>query len=325
MSASQQGGHESGGENEEAARILSAAFGVLARHWSLPEAEIGGLEPGFTPVAALFADERFIEAMLARQQAATPGLDAKGAAAFFISEYANLLGIVAAVPLLSHGLVPNLAPDNCALALSLSPGAAPRVRLRFLRPAGATDRLRPQTAAALLRAVGHEGLRAALAEGLEAHMAPLIHRLQSRTGLPWQAMWRLVADAVAARFLEAGRQLGCEAAAKEEAMAVLKRPGSPLANRQLHFFDIVIREDRPSRRVLARRSFRARGGCCRFYTAPNGSLCSTCVLVEPDERRHRIEAHMRAELGLPELPEPPAAAAGRVPVPETKVRSGEKP
>lgn len=302
-------------ETMEAARIIGAAFGVLARHWKRPEADIGPIEPGFTPLDALFGSERFLTAMLARQQAATPGLDDKGAAAFFISEYSNLLGILAAVPFLSHGLVPDLSAGNCALSAQLPAGEPPRVRVRLLNAAAVTDRVLPR-APAPAQLLDHEGLRDALSEVLVAHMAPLIDSLHARTDLPRRAMWRLVGDAVAMRFLEAGQRLGSEAAAKEDVLAALRRPGSPLANRQLHFFDVEIRGDAPPCQVLARRTFRARGGCCRFYTAPGGSLCTSCVLVKPDDRRQRIEARMRIELGLPPLPREtvnPLAAASRSP------------
>ncbi|WP_246564427.1 (2Fe-2S)-binding protein [Ancylobacter sonchi] len=265
------------------------------------------MAPGFTPVPSLFADDRFLAAMLARQQAGTPGLDAKGAAAYFISEYAGVLGLAAASPYLSHGLVPAFVPENSALAFELPAEGRPRVRLRLLDPHCVTDRPGKSRQGSSCRPVDREGLRSDLREGLEAHMEPLIHRLQGRTGLPWQAMWRLVSDSVAARFLEAGRQFGCEEEAQVEALAILKEPGSPLANRQLHFFEIVIRDEASPRRIIARRNFRARGGCCRFYTAPGGSYCSTCVLVAPHERRRRIEAQMRHRLGLPALDETTSA------------------
>ena len=292
-----------------AARKLRAAFGVMAQHWPLPEMEIGPMAPGFTPVPSLFADDRFLAVMLARQQAGTPGLDVKGAAAYFISEYAGVLGIAAASPYLSHGLVPAFVPENCALALELPAEGRPRVRLRLLDPRCVTDRPGKSRRSSSCRPVDREGLRSELREGLEAHMEPLIHRLRGRTGLPRQAMWRLVSDSVAARFLEAGRQFGCEEEAQTEALAILKGAGSPLANRQLHFFEVVIRDEASPRRIIARRSFRARGGCCRFYTAPDGSYCSTCVLVAPHERQHRIEAQMRRRLGLPALDDTASADA----------------
>ncbi|TCK29220.1 ferric iron reductase FhuF-like transporter [Ancylobacter aquaticus] len=294
-----------------AARELRAAFGVMAQHWPLPQVEIGPMAPGFMPVPALFADDRFLAKMLARQQAGTPGLDAKGAAAYFISEYAGVLGIAAASPYLSHGLVPAFVPENCALAFELPAEGRPRVRLRLLDPRCVTGRPGQSRHGASCRPVDREGLRSELREGLEAHMEPLIHRLRGRTGLPWQAMWRLVSDSVAARFLEAGRQFGCEEEAQAEALAILKAPGSPLANRQLHFFEIVIRDEASPGRIVARRSFRARGGCCRFYTAPGGSYCSSCVLVTPHERRRRIEAQMRHRLGLPALEDTASADAAQ--------------
>ena len=292
-----------------AARKLRAAFGVMAQHWLLPEVEIGPMAPGFMPVPSLFADDRFLAKMLARQQAGTPGLDAKGAAAYFISEYAGVLGIAAASPYLSHGLVPAFVPENCALAFELPAEGRPRVRLRLLDPRCVTDREGNSRCSSSCVSVDREGLRSELREGLEAHMEPLIHRLRGLTGLPWQAMWRLVSDSVAARFLEAGRQFGCEEEAQAEALAILKGTGSPLANRQLHFFEIVIHDEASPRRIIARRSFRARGGCCRFYTAPNGSYCSSCVLVTPHERRRRIQAQLRHRLGLRALEDTASADA----------------
>ncbi|MGU3493068.1 IucA/IucC family C-terminal-domain containing protein [Xanthobacteraceae bacterium A53D] len=292
-----------------AARDLRAAFGVMAQHWSVPELEVGPMAPGYAPVPALFADDRFLAAMLARQQAGTPGLDAKGAAAYFISEYARVLGIAAASLYLSHGLAPAFVPENCALAFELPADGKPRVRLRLLDPRCVTDRPGEQEHGSSCHPVDRDGLRSALRQGLEAHMEPLINRLRDCTGLPAQAMWRLVSDAVAARFLEAGRQFGCEDDAQAEALAILKAPGSPLANRQLHFFEIVIGDEANPGRVLARRSIRARGGCCRFYTVPDGSYCSTCVLITPHERRRRIEAQMRHRLGLPALDDTAAVDA----------------
>lgn len=285
----------------EAAHPLGAAFGVLAAWWRLPEADVGPLGPGFAPVAALFADDRFLDAMLARQRAATPGLDAKGAAAYLVTEYAGIVGLVAAVCLLHGGVVPSFDPARIALAFDAAaggPSGQPRVRMRFLAASFATDRPEQADGLEAARTVDADGLREEARLGIEAHFHPLIERLHEKTGLPRQAMWRLVGDAVAARFLEAGRRFGCEEAGKADALAILKQPGSPLANPQMHFFDIVVREDDPPRRVLASRSFRARGGCCRYYTAPGGSLCSTCVLLDPVVRDSRLEARMRRQLGL---------------------------
>ena len=74
--------------------------------------------------------------------------------------------------------------------------------------------------------------------------------------------------------------------------------GSPLANRQMHYFDIVIRDPADSDRILASRSFRSRGGCCRYYTSREGKLCTTCVLLDPADRDRNLEAKLRFRLGL---------------------------
>ncbi len=296
-----------GDREAEAARRLGVAFGTLARNWHQPQVDIGPLASGFMPLPALFSAESFISAMLARQQAATPGLDEKGAAAFFIAEYASLLGIVVAVPYLAHALVPDLSPHNCALLLAMSEQGQPQVRLRFL---SATCHVLGDGALSddprhLVHRESRTALRHSLADGLALHMSPLVEHLVQRTGLPAQAMWRLVADAVAGRFLDAGCKLDLEEVSKTEALAVLNTQGSPLANPQLHFLDITIHDDAVPGRVLARRSFRARGGCCRYYTAPGGFYCSSCVLLGPAGQRQRLEAGLRRKLGLPAHDEAP--------------------
>jgi hypothetical protein len=74
-------------------------------------------------------------------------------------------------------------------------------------------------------------------------------------------------------------------------MTVLKYPGSPLYNRQLHFFDLTLRDER--QRELLTWTFRARGGCCRYYTVEDGTLCETCVLKKPADRNAELLRVMR--------------------------------
>ena len=145
--------------------------------------------------------------------------------------------------------------------------------------------------------------RAALRERfrltLESHSGALIATIEQATRLSRSAQWRLVGDALSAAFLDAGRRLGIEAAAKADAMAILKVPGSPLDNAQLHYFDLAIPMGEGPDASVVTRSFRSRGGCCRYYLTEGGHLCTTCVLEKPAERDRRLREAMQRRLARP--------------------------
>lgn len=241
-----------------------------------------------------------LDEMLASQSAFAEGLGAKGEAAYLIGRYSRLLALAVVPSLLIAGVLPDFAPDR--LAIRLEPYAlefegrnviAKRVHLRFLNSSFQTDDANLAKAGGC-HVAGREALTARLREGLEAHFAPLIERVRAATRLAATAQWRLIGDSFGAVFLEAGQEAGRPEQAKEEAIAVLKHPGSPLKNAQMHFFDLEL--SAPPAAPL-RRTFRARGGCCRFYTAKGGRLCSTCVLRDPASRDAMLLDAMRGSAG----------------------------
>ena len=232
-------------------------------------------------------------------------LSAVAQAAYLVIEQSMTMSLAVVVPLLASGVVPDIAPDRIALRFEtrrvLHHGRTIdelKSALRLLSPSYATCDARWAARPEAVRLPDHAALIDHARIRFETCFRPLIRRLHARTGLPSGAMWRLVGDSVSAVFLDAGRRLGCEDEAKRDALAILKRPGSPLANRQMHYFDIVIRDPADSDRILASRSFRSRGGCCRYYTSREGKLCTTCVLLAPAARDRNLEAKLRFRLGL---------------------------
>ena len=216
-----------------------------------------------------------------------------------------MVSMAVIAPLLGGGAVADVAPGRIALRFDTRDVAYRgrtvaelRSAMRLLAPCFATHdtqsashgyaRLLPDRAALLDHA----------RRQMETCFRPLIRALHTLTALPANAMWRLVGDSVAAVFLDVGRRLGCEAQAKRDALVILKHPGSPLTNPQMHYFDIVIRQPDNPHQVLASRSFRSRGGCCRYYTSREGRLCTTCVLLDPADRDRNLEAALRLRLGL---------------------------
>lgn len=287
---------------------LRAALALQAKVAPRAMADIGSLDAGWTRADRLFGDDAALDDMLDYQASFADDMDPKTRAAYHITEYSNRFALIAVAPFIGFGLVPDFRPASMALSYETRPLQLQKrmveersTRLRFLSAHAAT------TAALEARGAGKAEARALLRDLLrqvaEAHFTPLIVGLRRKTSLSDSAMWRLVGDSLAARFLDAGQYFGRLEEAKADALAVLKKPGSPLDNRQLHYFDVTVRDDADPDNVLASRTFRSRGGCCRFYTVEGGHLCSTCVLQKPAERNQLVEAGMRRHLGLATRPE----------------------
>lgn len=123
-----------------------------------------------------------------------------------------------------------------------------------------------------------------------AHLAPVIAAVKKRTGLSSGAQWRLVADSLAGAFLEIGRAIGDEARGMGEALAIVKRRGSRLFSEELCYEEISATDPESGARLS--RQHRIRCGCCLYFQTEGGSYCDTCVLLEPDDRRARLAAHL---------------------------------
>lgn len=258
-------------------------------------ADIGSLEAGWFPAADLI-DPRLtrLEAALARQAAQHPEMESRTRGSYFVGEYSWYMPDVVIAAYLAERRVPDLSLENLALRSRTytwreggESGEAERIDVRFLN--GRFACLPNDPAAdhpdAIVLPDTH-ALREHLRVALETHLAPLIERIHASTRLAHHAQWCLVADSVAALFLHKGQALNDEASGKAEGLAFIKAAGSPMNNPNtsyisLHYLDHC-------------ETFRARGGCCRYYTVSESGkdYCTTCVLRKPEDRNARLLAYM---------------------------------
>lgn len=268
--------------------------------------DLGHERAGRVSVASFLADEVAMRDFLAYEASFNPRTDQKAAAAFMFMDYTlGLFGIM--VPLaLQAGLVPDLAPGRALLQVRLGTyshdGQEHEQRQFWFRPGAGPfatlDRdLAEQPAAVLLP--DQTALCDRFRQEAEAHLLPVIERLTALTRLPRRALWRLAADTIAAGFLDQGRMVQREADARDMALRIIRQPGSPLDNRQVGYFTLSVSDDAGGRFDY---TFRARGGCCRYYTVEGGELCTTCVLKPQPARDDDLRLAMRRHLGLSAAP-----------------------
>ncbi|NPD17427.1 (2Fe-2S)-binding protein [Xinfangfangia sp. D13-10-4-6] len=266
-------------------------------------------EPGCAPWASVsdfIADDVAMREFLAYEAGFNPQTDQKAAAAFMFMDYSlGLIGMM--VPLfLDAGLVPDIDPGRSQLQLRhgvhYHDGKAQEQREVWFRP-GARGFATTDRALADHPDVDYCPDLTALCDPfrreVEGHLGPLIERLSGVTRLPRRALWRLAADTIAAAFLEEGRALGREAEARGLALQIIREGASPLSNPQVGFFTLSVPDDTGGEFAY---TFRARGGCCRYYTVEGGGLCKTCVLKPRAARDMDLRQAMRHHLGLPPLP-----------------------
>lgn len=223
--------------------------------------------------------EAALASLLSWQAERVPGMDLRAQAAFLVANLSYRLSLMLGSLYLKEATLPRIDPDLLCITLSQAPAIQPepveasRLRLHLCTEEGPTS---PETT--------KEQMPAILSAQLEQSLTPLVERLLDDTRLARAAQWRLIADSLAMGFLQVGQALGQEDVAKREALAVVKREGSRLFNKQLDFISLP-HTDISQNASGGQRSFVSRGGCCRYYTAEGGTLCPTCVL-EPLDKQH---------------------------------------
>jgi len=289
--------HETAGVS--AADSLTEATALQQSMWPEVPCSAGSMLAGWTTSAALFSSPSALEEFLDYEGSFDPGVDLKSRAAFLMSDYCYIF-FMATVPLLvGRGVVPDMSPEAVSLQFYThhgehdgEPMTVRRAHVRLLSPQIFTDR----DAGPFSTVTDHAGLCERFRIGVEQHFHPLVEALAKRTGFSKNAQWRLVGDAIAGRFLDVGRRFGCLTEAIASAMAIVKVQGSPLNNRQLGYFDLTLHDSALKEPFTY--TFRARGGCCRYYTVEGAEKCPTCVLKSHEERDDILLQEMRAHFCL---------------------------
>lgn len=262
---------------------------VAAQLPRLRDAFSARLHAGPAPEEVLRLDPpgaELLEAWLGAEAQAQPGADDKLAAAYLLGRIAFAVSEVLAA-LALKGLRPaRLAPNTVALTA--------RRALWHLDGESGEGRAYDVVLSEMVL-VPCSAPAAMLGAALPELFAPLVLSLVDRSGLSRGALWRLIGDSFAGALLMQGKHAGREEEAMEMAYAALRDQQNPLHSRQTGFFRI----DLPERPDIAE-WFRARGGCCRYYTTEGGAYCSTCVLRDPESRGVLLRAHLRRKHGLEE-------------------------
>lgn len=249
--------------------VWDAAINQQRRLWAnYPLGRISAFGGKWRPAFAFMSDAVAIEKLLGSQAIVVPGLDRKGQAAFAMGAYSYTLAAGLVPLLVGFRIVPDFSLSNVAVSLEeCSLTKVQRVRFALVTEAFATDRRDTG-----VKCVSGAELLECFSIRLENHMQPLIDHVHRATRLSHAALWRLVADYFAQLFLDAGRMFRNEHQAQSDAMRVLKRRGSSLANPQLHFVASDPQACEPPATIVSR------GGCCRQYTVAGNDLCSNCVI-----------------------------------------------
>ncbi|WFU46515.1 IucA/IucC family C-terminal-domain containing protein [Sinorhizobium terangae] len=219
-----------------------------------------------------------VETCLSYQERFGAGMDNKVRAAHLIAFYSHQLSLAAAAIYLYSGRIPDVTGLRFEhYAPPLKAGAVDARRFHFCMQLSEVSASDPGDPERLFH------------NRFVAHLRPVIALLKRRCGLSLRAQWRLAADSLAGAFLEVGRRCGTEEEAIAQALAIVKRAGSPLHSEALCYERIKATGE--GGKELSR-TYRMRGGCCLYYRTDGGSYCDSCVLLEPEARRERLRAHL---------------------------------
>lgn len=251
----------------------------LARRLNL---DVGSAQ-GYLRWTDLAVPERIAKQM-AQHASLSPGMDCLTQASLFLNRLSDdVMEVVAWLDLFGYSLIDvrpaALKVRHCWTSVEKDGEMRPILYYRSQLPMPVRSR---------------SSLSAAqLGSQLVALWQGLIAAIAQHSGLGRGAQWRLITDALAAAYLEIGKEAGCEERAMTRAADIVTAAGKPLSNRQWCFkrYEVPAQQS-PTGEDLAG-WFRVRGGCCRLYTLEDNHYCGTCVLLKEEERQHRFSRALR--------------------------------
>lgn len=259
-----------------------------------PRVGLGPCPPGGVPFVALAEGGPALDEALRDVVHGEEDADDKLAAAYLMGHVGHALADLLAGLWLDGVALARVAPEAVAFAPRWVPWEDDEGRARrsvvhdlALDPAGVG--LLPEGADA-------DAVAEAFQDLFEALHAPLVERLHARSRLSRGALWRLVGDGLTASMLGGGKARGEAERAMALARGVVGRRGRPLHSKQTGFVQITLPEGSPPETAEAAEWFRARGGCCRYYTTEGGEYCTTCVLRSPESRDARLRDYLARRL-----------------------------
>ena len=273
----------------------------LARMSAVSEhlgSDVGPLSDDWVPYSELLQENSPLrDQLLAAEAERYPGLDDKGQIAFVLGAVVHYLVVVMAPLVLLGRQVPVLHTDRLAFRTRDVPwqhgkesGTYQAIDWRFMDDAFWTDQA-GELPAGGVAVDSAEALYQQFNVQLETVLTPLVERFKLLSRFSRGAQWRQAADALAGAFLTTGQVLKMEAQACAVSDALIGDPQAAMHNSKTGFVEIAVEHPgKPGEPI--RRIYRTRGGCCRYYTADKGSICSTCVLVKPVERDERLRKHL---------------------------------
>ncbi|MFC3852261.1 (2Fe-2S)-binding protein [Salinispirillum marinum] len=245
--------------------------------------QIGDRPAAFSTDLLLQRTTGVLKAALSLHQQAEPKLDDKAAGAYLVNRLAWDLSAVLAWLDLNHYDLSVLTPEalgvHAVIEREWHKGEWHRYvvyqfSLTDLKPTG--ESLPPDV----------------VADYAYRLFEQLIPALAREVRLSANALWRLVTDGLTAAYLYVSKEQQQPGRAMARVRAVVEAAGKPLANKQWQFnYYSVAAEDSPTQQPLGN-WFRARGGCCRYYTLEGKDYCTSCVHVSEDERRERLTRYL---------------------------------